>query len=88
MCLSSLIWAVIFIHGCTNLRIIRKSFLIVRCYKEEHLFTYAGSIGEIFILMDDNCRAHCAEQVTIFSNPPSPAYGSRKPISVISCIID
>ncbi|GFT98144.1 transposable element Tcb1 transposase [Trichonephila clavipes] len=53
-----------------NLYIIRDGPLTARRYRNEILrpivVPYAAAIGEDFILMDDNCRPHCANLVEDF----------------------
>ncbi|GFU06708.1 transposable element Tcb2 transposase [Trichonephila clavipes] len=55
-----LVYGGIFIDGCTDLYIIRDGPLTARRYREEILrpivVPYAATIGDDFILMDDNCR--------------------------------
>ncbi|GFU56560.1 transposable element Tcb2 transposase [Trichonephila clavipes] len=58
------------IDGRTDLYIIRDGLLTARLYSDEILrpivVPYAAAIGDDFILMDDNCRPHCANLVEDF----------------------
>ncbi|GFY03095.1 transposable element Tcb2 transposase [Trichonephila clavipes] len=58
------------IDGRTDLYIIRDGPLTARRYRDEILrpivVPYAAAIGDDFILMDDNCRSHRANQVENF----------------------
>ncbi|GFS78910.1 transposable element Tcb2 transposase [Trichonephila clavipes] len=62
-----LVYDGISIEGCTNLYIIRDGPLTARRCRDEILrptvVSYAASIGDDFILMDDNCRPHRANLV-------------------------
>ncbi|GFW70766.1 transposable element Tcb2 transposase [Trichonephila clavipes] len=61
---GGLVYSGISIDGRTDLYIIRDGPLTARRYREEILRSiavpYAAAIGDDFILMDDNCRQHCA----------------------------
>ncbi|GFV67049.1 transposable element Tcb2 transposase [Trichonephila clavipes] len=61
-----LVYGDISIDGCTYLYIIRDGPLTARRYRDEILrpivVPYAAAIGDDFILMDDNCRPHRANQ--------------------------
>ncbi|GFY15517.1 transposable element Tcb2 transposase [Trichonephila clavipes] len=65
-----LVYGAISIDGRTDLYIIRDGPLTVRRYRDEILrpivAPYAAAIGDDFILMDDNCRPHCANLVEDF----------------------
>ncbi|GFU85195.1 transposable element Tcb2 transposase [Trichonephila clavipes] len=65
-----LVYGGISIDGCTDLYIIRDGPLTARRYRDEILrpivVPYAAAIGDDFILMDDNCRPHCANLVKVF----------------------
>ncbi|GFU69641.1 transposable element Tcb2 transposase [Trichonephila clavipes] len=56
--------------GCTDLYIIRDGPLTARRYRDEILRSivvpYAAAVGDVFILMDDNCRPHHANLVEDF----------------------
>ena len=73
---SVMVWAGISAQGKTDLHIIDNSTLMTLRYVNEildvYVRPYAGAVGENFILMDDNARAHRAritdqylEQATI-----------------------
>ncbi|GFY22510.1 transposable element Tcb2 transposase [Trichonephila clavipes] len=65
-----LVYGSISIDGLTDLYIIRDGPLTARRYSDEILSSivvpYAAAIGDDFILMDDNCRPHCANLVEDF----------------------
>ncbi|GFX40843.1 transposable element Tcb2 transposase [Trichonephila clavipes] len=65
-----LVYGSISIDGRTDLYIILDGPLTVRRYRDELLrlivVPYAASIGDDFILMDDNCRPHRANLVEDF----------------------
>ncbi|GFV69982.1 transposable element Tcb2 transposase [Trichonephila clavipes] len=65
-----LVFGSLSIDGRTDLYIIRDGSLITRRYRDEILryivIPYAAAIGDDFILMDDNCRPHRANQVEDF----------------------
>ncbi|GFW83179.1 transposable element Tcb2 transposase [Trichonephila clavipes] len=65
-----LLYDVISIDGHTDLYIIRDGPLTACRYRDEILrpivVPYAAAIGDDFILMDDNCRPHRANQVEDF----------------------
>ncbi|GFU48285.1 transposable element Tcb2 transposase [Trichonephila clavipes] len=65
-----LVYGGISIDGRTDLYIIRGGPLTARQYRDEILrpivVPYAAAIGDDFILMDDNCRPHCANLVEDF----------------------
>ena len=73
---SVIVWAGISAQGKTDLHVIDNGTLTALRYVNEildvYVRPYAGAVGEIFILMDDNARAHRArindqylEQATI-----------------------
>ena len=73
---SVMVWAGISVQGKTDLHVIDNGTLTVLRYVNEildvYVRPYAGAVGENFILMDDNARAHRAritdhylEQATI-----------------------
>ncbi|GFV49247.1 transposable element Tcb2 transposase [Trichonephila clavipes] len=65
-----LVYGGISIEGRTDLYIIRDGPLTARRCRDEFLrptvVPYAAAIGDDFILMDDNCRPHCANLVEDF----------------------
>ncbi|GFX87240.1 transposable element Tcb2 transposase [Trichonephila clavipes] len=65
-----LVYGGISIEGRTYLYIIQDVPLTARRYRDEILrpivVPYAAAIGDDFILMDDNCRPHCAYLVEDF----------------------
>ncbi|GFS67200.1 transposable element Tcb2 transposase [Trichonephila clavipes] len=65
-----LVYGGISIDGHTDLYIIRDGPLTARRYRDEIfrpiVVPYAADIGDDFILMDDNCRLHRANQVEDF----------------------
>ncbi|GFU56117.1 transposable element Tcb2 transposase [Trichonephila clavipes] len=69
-CGEVLVYGGISIDGRTDLYIIRDGPLTARRYSDEILrpivVPYAATIGDDFILMDDNCRPHRASLVEDF----------------------
>ncbi|GFX23469.1 transposable element Tcb2 transposase [Trichonephila clavipes] len=65
-----LVYGGVSIDGRADLYIIRDGPLTARRYRDEILrpivVPYAAAIGDDFILMDDNCRPHCANLVEDF----------------------
>ena len=65
-----MVYAGISIDGRTDLHIIRNGALTGREYRDEILRSvvvpYAAAIRDDFILIDDNCRPHCANSVNDF----------------------
>ena len=61
---SVMVWAGISARGKTELHVIDNSMLTALRYVNEtldvYVCPYAGAVGENFILMDDNARAHRA----------------------------
>ena len=71
---SVMVWAGISALGKTDLHVIDDGTLTALRYVKEildvYVRPYAGTVGESFILMDDNARAHRAPSPINISNKP------------------
>ena len=71
---SVMVWAGISAQGKTDLHVIDNGTLTALRYVNEildvYVRPYAGAVGENFILMDDNARAHRAASLISISNKP------------------
>ena len=71
---SVMVWAGISAQGKTDLHVIDNGTLTALRYVNEildvYVRPYAGAVGENFILMDDNARAHRAASPINISNKP------------------
>ena len=71
---SVMVWAGISAQGKTDLHVIDNGTLTALRYVNEildvYVRPYSGAVGENFILMDDNARAHKARPPINISNKP------------------
>ena len=77
---SVMVWAGISAQGKTDLHVIDNGTLTALRYVNEildvYVRPYAGAVGENFILMDDNARAHRA-RINISNKPQSSVWNGQ-----------
>ena len=64
---SVMVWGGISWDGRTDLCVLHRGTLTAQRYRDDildvHVRSYAGAIGDPFILMDDNARPHTAHAI-------------------------